>query len=77
MELQSKTPVTQNIEYGVDTSQKLNSPVSTQVIKPSLLEIVQQSPRATALGIWLAGVYLLLGYEVVFIGTVAGLPAFK
>lgn len=32
--------------------------------------------RLTGYGVWLAGVYLLLGYEIVFIGSIAALPAF-
>ena len=47
-----------------------------QVHRLSGIASMLHNLRLTGYGVWLAGVYLLLGYEIVFIGSIAALPAF-
>ncbi|KAL7903921.1 general substrate transporter [Trichoderma velutinum] len=46
-------------------------------LKVSLFTAIRQNPRLTLLGIWLMLTYLLFGYEIVFLGSIASLPGFQ
>lgn len=45
--------------------------------KISLFTAVRQNPRLSLLSLWLMLIFLLYGYEVVFLGSIASLPGFQ
>lgn len=45
--------------------------------KMSLLTAVRQNPRLSLLSFWLMLIFLLYGYELVFLGSIASLPGFQ
>ena len=46
-------------------------------LKVSLFTAVRRNPRLTLLGFWLMLNFLLFGYELVFLGSIASLPGFQ
>lgn len=45
--------------------------------KMSLFTAVRQNPRLSLLSLWLMLIFLLYGYELVFLGSIASLPGFQ
>jgi hypothetical protein len=69
---ESATPVTE-----LSTQQSTDQQGEEGTTNQKLWQSVKQNPRLAICGFSLAASALLYGYEVVFVGSIAALPAFK
>lgn len=61
----------------VTSQQSIKKSIEEGTTEQKLWTGVKQNPRLAICGVLLAASALLYGYEVVFVGAVAALPAFK
>lgn len=68
----------QHVDYLEMTTTTHSLPISAaNSQKMSLFAAVQQNPRLSLLSFWLMLNFLLFGYELVFLGSIASLPGFQ
>lgn len=68
----------QHVDYLETTTAAHTLPVSAaNNPKMSLFTAVRQNPRLSLLSLWLMLIFLLYGYELVFLGSIASLPGFQ
>lgn len=68
----------QHVDYLEMTTTAQTLPLSeANSPKMSLFTVVRQNPRLSLLSFWLMLIFLLYGYELVFLGSIASLPGFQ